>query len=60
VEGKSLLHPHLFCYNMHFNYIIIYLLLASIWWVLHFKVRLGLFISRPWQPGFILMLGSSC
>jgi hypothetical protein len=30
VDGKSLLHPCLSYYNMHFNYIIIYLLLALI------------------------------
>jgi hypothetical protein len=28
VEGKSLLHFWLSYYNMHFNYIVIYLLLA--------------------------------
>jgi hypothetical protein len=28
VEGKSLPHPHLSYYNMHFNYIVIYLLLC--------------------------------
>jgi hypothetical protein len=28
VEGKSLLHHLLSYYNMHFNYIVIYLLLA--------------------------------
>jgi hypothetical protein len=28
VEGKSLLHPRLSYYNMHFNYIVIYLLLC--------------------------------
>jgi hypothetical protein len=28
VEGKSLLHPHLSYYNMHLNYIVIYLLLC--------------------------------
>jgi hypothetical protein len=32
VKGKSLLHSLLSYYNMHFNYIVIYLLLASIWW----------------------------
>ena len=30
VEGKSLLHSRLSYYNMHFNYIVIYLLLALI------------------------------
>jgi hypothetical protein len=30
VEGKSLSHPRLSYYNMHFNYIIICLLLALI------------------------------
>jgi hypothetical protein len=30
VEGKSLMHSRLSYYNMHFNYIVIYLLLALI------------------------------
>jgi hypothetical protein len=28
VEGKSMMHPLLSYYNMHFNYTVIYLLLA--------------------------------
>jgi hypothetical protein len=51
-----LLHFRLSYYNMHFNYTVIYLLLALNWRVL-FKVWLALFIPMPWSTWVYVYVG---